>query len=70
MGLRRVCVSCDLRQVSEEKGKRGGGAFWRFWAGRREATALLCWLAITRRCAAVAALSCGVVEGTGATGGQ
>lgn len=46
----------------------GGQGLLAVWAGRRAATALLCWLALTRRCAAVAALSCGVAVGAGATG--
>lgn len=51
-------MSCDLGEVSREQGKcvfvgwRGGGLL-AVWAGRRAATALLCWLAVTRRCAAV-----------------
>lgn len=62
-------MSCDLRQVSREQGKRGrrvvgivGGA-----SCTDCAAVLAC---VTRRCAAVAALSCGVAVGAGATGGS
>lgn len=66
------CVSCDLRQVSREQGNVGGGllAVCAVWAGCRAATALLCWLVLPGGVQLVAALSCGVAVGAGATGGS